>query len=200
MPIHVGNPSESKSSVKSDPSATAVIRASAPNVTGTLGPAVTPARPAVPQIEIPVEAADTADELFARLRRLCSEGRVAIELDNKRLSHIDSPVSFEAWGNQLVYPLLLLTCAVWWWLGWQVGGATAVASVLAYLTIGKAFLHRRIDRRVREQVLEDVVRWRKLWTFGGVNLRRLGEGDGNEICAAPKDNWMEFVRRLTKTA
>jgi hypothetical protein len=159
-----------------------------------------PARPAVPQVAIPPEAAETAEELFARLRRLCAEGRVAIELDNKRLSHIDSPVSFEAWGNQLVYPLLLLTCAAWWWLGWKVGAGTAVASVLLYLTIGKAFLHRRIDRRVREQVLEDVVLWRKLWNFGGVSLRRIGEVEADGTCVAPRDNWMEFVRRFAKTA
>ena len=159
-----------------------------------------PTRAPVPQVAIAPEAAETAEELFTRLRRLCAEGRVAIELDNKRLSHIDSPVSFEAWGNQLVYPLLLLTCGVWWWFGWKVGAATAVASVLIYLTLGKAFLHRRIERRVREQVLEDVVRWRKLWSFGGVSLRTIGEGAPSGNCAAPGDNWMEFVRRLTKSA
>ncbi|HLJ20297.1 MAG TPA: hypothetical protein VKU84_08870 [Stellaceae bacterium] len=160
-----------------------------------------PMRPPVPQVVIPPEATETAEELFARLRRLCAEGRVTIELNNKRLSHIDSPVSFEAWGNQLVYPLLLLTCGVWWWFGWKVGAGTAAASVLLYLTLGKAFLHRRIERRVREQVLEDVVRWRKLWSFGGVTLRTGAEGAPNGgTCASPSDNWMEFVRRLTKSA
>jgi hypothetical protein len=154
----------------------------------------------VPQVAIPPEAAETADELFARLRRLCAEGRVTIELDNKRLMHIDSPVSFEAWGNQLLYPLLLLTVAAWWWFGWKVGAGAAVASVLIYLTIGKAFLYRRIERRVRGQVLEDVVRWRKLWSFGGVSLHTKGEDAGSSTCASPGDNWMEFVRRLTKSA
>jgi hypothetical protein len=200
MPIYVSNPSEPQPGARPDPSRTAVIRASTPNVTGAFAAPPKPARPAVPLVEIPPEAAETADELFSRLRRLCTEGSVAIELDNKRLSHIDSPVSFEAWGNQLVYPLLLLTCAVWWWFGWQIGSAAAVASVLIYLTVGKAFLHRRIERRVREQVLEDVVRWRKLWSFGGVSLRRVGEADAETVCMSPKDNWMEFVRRLTKTA
>src|SRR5215472_1309409 len=159
-----------------------------------------PVRSPVPQVAIPPEAAETADELFARLRRLCAEGRVTIELDNKRLMHIDSPVSFEAWGNQLIYPLLLLTIVAWWWLGWKVGTGAAVASVLIYLTIGKAFLHRRIERRVREQVLEDVVRWRKLWNFGGVSLHTKAEGAAASTCASPRDNWMEFVRRLTKSA
>jgi hypothetical protein len=162
--------------------------------------ATAPGRPAVPQVAISPEATDTAEELFARLRRLCAEGRVSIELDNKRLSHIDSPVSFEAWGNQLVYPLLLLTCGVFWWFGWKVGAATGVVSVLAYLTIGKAFLHRRIERRVRDQVLEDVIRWRKLWSFGGVSLRLAGDGAADETCVSPSDNWMQFVRRLTKSA
>jgi hypothetical protein len=200
MAIHIGNPSESRSGATADPSATAVVRGSAPNVTGALAAPLKAARPSIPQVEILPEAAESADELFKRLRRLCAEGRVAIELDNKRLTHIDSPVSFEAWGNQLVYPLLLLTCAVWWWLGWKAGTGMAVASVLLYLTLGKAFLHRRIERRVREQVLEDVVRWRKLWNFGGVSLRRVGEGgDTDASCASPGDNWMEFVRRLTKT-
>lgn len=159
-----------------------------------------PGRPSVPQVEIPPEAAETAEELFKRLRQLCADGRVTIELDHKRLMHIDSPVSFEAWGNQLVYPLLLLTCVLWWWVGWRVGAGTAVASVALYLTIGKAFLRRRIDGRVREKVLEDVVQWRKLWTFGGVSLRRNGEGEGDGTSASPRDNWMEFVRRLTKNA
>jgi hypothetical protein len=159
-----------------------------------------PTPPPGPAIAIPPEAAETADELFARLRMLCREGRVAIDLDNKRLTHIDSPVAFEAWGNQWVYSLLALTCGLWWWFGWKVGAGAAVASVVLYLTLGKTFLHRRIERRVREQVLEDVVRWRKLWTFGGVSLRSTEAGASEGLCASPRDNWMEFVRRLTKSA
>jgi hypothetical protein len=168
-------------------SAAGAIRASVPSVTAFVPPAAP-------------EAAETADELFTRLRRLCAEGRIGIELDNKRLMHIDSPVSFEAWGNQWIYPLLALTCALWWWFGWQVGTAAAAASVLLYITLGKAFLHRRIERRMREQVLADVLRWRKLWNFGGVTLRDTAGGAGEGICASPSGNWMEFVRRLTKSA
>jgi hypothetical protein len=170
-----------------------------PNVTTDSTPQQqTPPRPPAHQVAIPPEAAETSEELFARLRRLCAEGRVAIDLDNKRLMHIDSPVSFEAWGNQWVYGLLALTCVLWWLFGDKVGVGAAIASVLLYLTLGKAFLHRRVERRVREQVLEDVVRWRKLWSFGGVSLRNTANGSANGICASPRDNWMEFVRRLTK--
>jgi hypothetical protein len=212
MPIFTSDPAE-----KSDPTSTArpareigrpseapaAIRPSmaVPNVTTPPIPRApqSPSRLPVPQVAIPPEAAETADELFARLRRLCAEGRVAIDLDNKRLMHIDSPVSFEAWGNQWVYSLLALTGVLWWWFGYKVGAGAAVASVLLYLTLGKAFLHRRIDRRVREQVLEDVVRWRKLWSFGGVRLRNTADGSAGGTCASPRDNWMEFVRQLTKT-
>jgi hypothetical protein len=144
------------------------------------------------------ESEETAEGLFNGLRRLCAEGRVAIDLNNKRLAHIDSPVSFEAWGNQWVYSLLALTGMFWWWFGWQIGGGAAVASALLYLTLGKAFLHRRIERRVREQVLEDVVRWRKLWSFGGVALRDTADVSRDARCVSPHDNWMEFVRRLTR--
>lgn len=200
MPIVVGSPSDKPS--ENGRSDTAVIRASTPNVTASaLSSAQIPAPAPIPQVAVSPKAAETADELFARLRRLCAEGRIAIDLDNKRLmTHIDSPVSFEAWGNQWVYPLLLLTAVAWWWLGWKVGAAAGAASVLIYLTVGKAFLHRRIERRVREQVLEDVVRWRKLWNFGGVSLRSTEAGASEGICASPRDNWMEFVRGLTKSA
>ena len=208
MPIIVGSPSDKPQAAsagrpdgESGQSAAAVIRPASPSVTTPAGAALpqNPARPPVPQVAIPPEAAETADDLFARLRQLCADGKVAIDLDHKRLMHIDSPVSFEAWCNQWVYPLLLLTCGLWWWLGWKVGVGAATASVLLYLTLGKAFLHRRIERRVREQVLEDVVRWRKLWNFGGVSLRSTAGAAADGICASPRDNWMEFVRRLTRT-
>jgi hypothetical protein len=204
MPIFISNPADKSNATSvAPPDATAPIRPAmaVANVTtaSTPPPLQSQARPPMPQLPIPPEASDTADELFTRLRRLCAEGRVAIDLDSKRLMHIDSPVSFEAWGNQWVYPLLLLTCLVWWFFGYRIGAGAAVASVLLYLTLGKAFLHRRIERRVREQVLEDVVRWRKLWSFGGVSLRSTANpSSGDVVCASPRDNWMEFVRQLTK--
>ncbi len=56
-----------------------------------------------------------------------------------------------------------------------------------------AYVHRRIERRVREIALSSAQRWRMLWAFGGVTL--IGpDSDRAKICAAPKGNWMEFVR------
>ena len=143
----------------------------------------------------PIEPpAETAEALLEQLRRLHADGRIGIELNSKRLTHIDSPVAFEAESNQWVYGLLIVTGLFWWQFGWQAGAATAAVSVAIYLTVGKAFLRKRIDRRVRDQVLVDVVRWRKLWNFGGVVLR--DARNGGEDCAAPGGNWMAFTRRV----
>jgi len=176
------------------PAATIQPSMTTPNVSAPPGPKPRPPKP-LPTVEIPPEAGDTAEALFAQLRRLNAEGKAAIDLDLKRLMHIDSPVAFEAESNQWVYGLLVVTAGVWYWFGYKIGLAAAGASVLLYLTVAKALLRRRIERRVRDQVLEDLVRWRKLWNFGGVTIRATGDGGEGEVCAAPKDNWMEFVRR-----
>jgi len=167
-----------------------------PNVTTApvlqTAPASAP-RPPLPSIEIPVEATQTAEELFKALGKLHAEGRVRIDLDIKRLMHIDSPVGIEAESNQWVYGLGVITALLWWQLGYKIGLAAMGVSLVLYLTLAKAHVRRRIDRRVRSQVLEDIVRWRKLWNFGGVALQDTGaEG---QRCAAPDDNWMDFVRQ-----
>lgn len=165
-----------------------------PNVSAP--PTANPPQPRpIPTVAIPPEAAETAEELFGRLRRMNTEGKVVLDLDLRRLMHIDSPVAFEAESNQWVYGLLIVTAVVWYAFGYKIGIGAATASVLFYLTIAKAFLRRRIERRVREQVLEDLVRWRKLWTFGGVTIREVAEAREGEVCMAPRDNWMDFVRR-----
>lgn len=151
----------------------------------------------LPQSSEPSETAgETAETLLANLRRLCEDKRIAIGLDAKRLMHMDSPVHFEAESNRWVYGFLAITALVWWQLGWKPGAAVAVLSVIFYLTVAKAFLHRQIDRRVREQVLADIVRWRKLWNFGGVILTGTGGTAEGSSCKAPRGNWMEFVRRF----
>jgi hypothetical protein len=168
-----------------------------PNVSAPPAPAPPQPRP-IPAVTIPPEAGETAEELFARLRRMNAEGKVALDLDLRRLMHIDSPVAFEAESNQWVYGLLIVTAIVWYVFGYKIGLGAATASVLFYLTVAKAFLRRRIERRVREQVLEDLARWRKLWTFGGVTIREIADGGDGEICKSPSDNWMDFVRRRSR--
>lgn len=141
---------------------------------------------------------ETARDLLARLRKLHADGRVAIEVDVKRLMHMDSPVGFEAESNQWVYGLLALTAALWYFLGYKIGLAAAAVSVALYLSLGKMYVRRRIARRVRGRAMDDEEHWRKLWDFGGVTLRDTAETGEGARCAAPADNWMEFVRRRAR--
>jgi len=152
-----------------------------------------PVAPTHPRPSAPPAPPETAEELFQRLRDLHKDARVLIDLDTKRLMHMDSPVGVEAESNQWVYALLVLTVVLWLALGYKIGVATSALAIILYLTVGKSYVRRRIERRVREHALENVTLWRKLWNFGGVALRE-AVSDGAR-CAAPQDNWMEFVRR-----
>ena len=135
----------------------------------------------------------TADQLFTALRRLHADGKVALRLDYKKLSHLDSPVGSEADGNIWAYGGLALAIAAWWFRGWQVAVGVAVVGVLAYFTLGRMYMHRRIRRRVETKALVELALWRRLWKFGGVALVP-GAGDA---CAAPQGNWMALVRSLS---
>jgi hypothetical protein len=132
---------------------------------------------------------ETDRELLDRLRRLRAAGRLALELDHRRLSHIDSPVAVEAESTRWIYGGLALVAATWWFLGGAAGAAAAILGLAAYLTLGKADVRRRTARRVEERALGDVALWRRLWRFGGVALTAEGRR-----CAAPEGNWMQFVR------
>jgi hypothetical protein len=138
---------------------------------------------------------DTAEDLFAALRRLTAEGRVVLQVDPTPLHHIDSPVALEAEGNLWLYPVPVLAAALWWWQGIAAGLGLAAAGILLYLLVGRGFVHRRIERRVHEQALASLDVWRKLWRFKGLTL---AAKDRPEVgsCASPDGNWMAFVRKL----
>ena len=136
--------------------------------------------------------AQTAEQLFSVLQRLCADGKLSLRLDYKKLSHLDSPVGSEADGNIWAYGGLALTVAAWWFRGWQVAAGIAVAGVIAYFTLGRLYMHRRIRRRVEDKALVELALWRRLWKFGGVALV---PSVGDE-CAAPQGNWMAVVRNL----
>jgi hypothetical protein len=135
---------------------------------------------------------DEAAQLFAALRREEQAGTIRLELDLKRLSHIDSPVAIEAESNRWVYGGIVASGVVWWQLGAAAGIAVATASLGAYLTLGKRQLGRRIAGRVQDKALADIAVWRQLWRFGGVTLVA-----GERRCAAPAGNWMQLVRELS---
>jgi len=136
---------------------------------------------------------DEAEQLLQQLRRMCEEGAVKIELDEKRLRHIDSPVVCEPDSTRWIYGALVVGGVVWWFAGMTYGIIALAVGAVLYATVGRSHVRRRLDKRVREIALRDTTVWRKLWRFGGVTLVR---ADGNEParCAAPQQNWMTFVQ------
>ena len=136
---------------------------------------------------------ETAAELLAALRRLAGERKIDIEVDPRRLNPIDSPVASEADGNIWVYGAVGLAALLLWWKGIVPAVAVVAVGALLYLTLGRAYVHRRIERRVREKALSDLEIWRKLWRFPGIQLKAAGNS-GIAECASPAGNWMAFVR------
>jgi len=137
-------------------------------------------------------AGDDAEALFAALGRLARGGQISMRLDYKKLEQMDSPVGFEADSNVWVYGGIALALAALWFGGWQPAAAVAVLGIAVYLTLGRAYVRRRIQRRVENQALARLELWRRLWKFGGVTLV-LPSG---EDCAAPAGNWMALMRRI----
>ena len=140
-------------------------------------------------------APESDAQLLASLRQMAREGRVELRIDPRSLDHIDSPVASEADGNRWAYAALALAVLLWWWQGWIAGVATLAAGAAVYFTLGRAYIHRRIERRVHDQALESVETWRKLWRFRGLTLAATGRPAVGE-CASPDGNWMAFVRAL----
>jgi hypothetical protein len=141
----------------------------------------------------------SAAELLRGLRGLVESGRIRIELDFRRLDHMDSPVGVEADSNIWVYAAIPLCGLVFWQLGLWPGVAAVAVCLAVYFTVGRAYVHRRLTRRVYGEALKDSELWRKLWRFGGVALV-IGEGGAATRCAAPEGNWMALVRRLATSA
>jgi hypothetical protein len=137
----------------------------------------------------------SAGELLAALRRGVAEGRVELRVEPKRLNHIDSPVAFEADGNIWAYAALFIAAVLWWRWGVAPGLAALALGVVVYLTVGRAYMYRRIERRVRGAALDDLDKWRKLWRFSGLTLTAKDRRD-LAPCASPDGNWMAFTRAL----
>jgi hypothetical protein len=142
------------------------------------------------------EAPPEAAELLAALRRLVGERKIDIDVDPRRLNHIDSPVASEADGNVWVYGAVAIAALLLWWKGPVPAVAVIAVGALLYLTLGRAYVHRRIERRVREKALNNLDVWRKLWRFPGLRLKATGTAE----CLSPDGNWMAFVRTAMPAA
>ena len=144
----------------------------------------------------PSTAGESAGELLAVLRRGVADGRIELGVEPKRLNHIDSPVAFEADGNIWAYAALFVAALLWWRWGMMPGLGALGLGVVVYLTLGRAYIYRRIERRVRGTALDDLEKWRKLWRFSGLTLTAKERRD-LAPCVSPDGNWMAFTRALS---
>jgi hypothetical protein len=141
---------------------------------------------------------ESAGQLLVALRRGVAQGRVELQVEPQRLNHIDSPVTVEADGNIWAYAAVFIAAVLWWRWGMEAGLAALALGVAVYLTFGRAYVHRRIEQRVRRAALDDLEKWRKLWRFSGLTLVAKDRRD-LPPCASPDGNWMAFARALAAT-
>jgi hypothetical protein len=133
---------------------------------------------------------DSETALLRQLDELVAAGRIALAIDRRKLTHIDFPLGLDSDGNLWAYPLVLASALAWWFGGIWIGLGAAVAAAAIYQIFGRAFMARRLERRIRERGLKNTETWRKLWRFGGVVLT---PADGPP-CQGPDGNWMALVR------
>jgi hypothetical protein len=120
-----------------------------------------------------------------------------LRIDPRPLSHIDSPVASEADGNIWIYGTVAVARALLLRRGAVPALAAATAGLVLYLSLGRAYVRRCIERRVREEALASGETSRWLWRFPGLPLAAPGRPGGAD-CASPGGNWMEFVRTLSE--
>jgi hypothetical protein len=137
---------------------------------------------------------DEATEQLRQLKKLVAAGTVSLKIDQKRLTHMDSPVACDPDSTRWLYGLAVISALVWWRGGTTYGLVAIAVSAVIYATVARTFVKRRLERRVQEIALSDPTIWRKLWRFGGVALVAKDRGPAAP-CTAPKDNWVTFVQQ-----
>ena len=122
--------------------------------------------------EIPDAPVETERELLAKLERAGRQrqGDPDGRLPQQSCRAWTSRSAPEVDGNIWVYAMALVSVAIWWRTGMWFGIASGVTSLILYQTLGKAYVARRLDRRIRERGLQEMDTWRALWRFGGVIL------------------------------
>lgn len=103
-------------------------------------------------------------------------------------------MAIEADGNLWVYGMALATVGIWWQFGTPAGIGAAVVGLLLYYTLARSWMRRRLMKRAAEASLW-IEKWQAMWRLGGITLTQ-----GDQRCAAPDGNWMEFVRRSAAAA
>ena len=137
---------------------------------------------------------DEATEQLNQLKQLLADGKLSLKIDQKRLTHMDSPVVCDPDSTRWLYALAVVAALVWWRFGTTYGLVAVAVAGLTYATLARTYVKRRLERRVQEKALADPTIWRKLWRFGGVALVAK-DGGATALCTAPKDNWVTFMQR-----
>jgi hypothetical protein len=139
---------------------------------------------------------ESETELLARLDALVEARQITLALVRGKLGHLDFPLALEADGNRWAYPLFLVAGITWWQFGTALGIAAMAAAAVIYQTLGRAYMARRLERRIRERGLKETETWRRLWRFGGVIL--IPAEGGRAPCQGPDGNWMALVRAVPR--
>ncbi len=129
-------------------------------------------------------------DLLDELRTAHEGGRVAIRLDLKKLDHMDSPIAVQADSGIWIFGLIVATGLTGWFAGMPAGIGVVVVGAIAYATIGRRVIQRKMRRRFFEVGIKNIGDWRKLWGLQGITLECAESG---EVCSSPDGNWIRFV-------
>jgi hypothetical protein len=140
---------------------------------------------------VAVAPPETERDLLMRLDKLVESGQLRLTIDRSKLSSLDFPLYSEADGNIWVYSMIAVAALVWWQLGNWAGIAAVAVALVLYQTLGKAYVARRLDQRIRSRGLKETEIWRALWRFGGVILT---PADGGEPVQGPQGSWHALAR------
>jgi len=152
----------------------------------------------IPVLKRP-EKVDEATAQLRQLKKLVEDGSVTLRIDQKRLTHMDSPVVCDPDSTRWLYGLAVVAALVWWRGGTTYGLVAVAVAGLVYATLARTYVKRRLERRVQQIALSDATIWRKLWRFGGVALVAKHR-ESAAPCTAPKDNWMTFVQEAVQAS
>ena len=136
-------------------------------------------------------------DLFNALAVAIREGCVIVDLDCRKLRHIDSPIAVEADYNRWIYAIAVIAAAAGFLVDWMVGLGVLAVGVVAYFAKGRPWIEARMRERFRSQILHDIKLFKKLWNLKGVTLTLAATAAGTDAafvaCASPDGNWRRFV-------
>lgn len=134
-------------------------------------------------------------DLFIALALAIREGRVLVDLDCRKLRHIDSPITVEADYNRWVYAVAVVAAAAGILVNWIAGVSALAVGIAVYFVKGQPWVHARMRGRFHGQILRDIKLFKKLWNLKGVTLILPAEAGAPALatCASPDGNWRRFV-------